>query len=221
MGCCRVLRWGMIGLKIQAMNKEKQQRPQILTEAKQMLASSVGRMPTALVVLLVLSLAVASASGLVLKIAKDYQAHSRSDFMPLRLDVDEKSSPIPLKELQGQWVSQTGNYAMLLTVIGDRFEWIIKLGDINEAQFYARGNYRVEGNVMVLFQRPDLGIPYDRDRLWIKSIPFAMKNVNTYISLEKGMMEWTIPADEQRNISSHEAEIFRNNPQGNFEWVKR
>ena len=189
-------------------------------EMKQMIVDSIGRIPAALVVIFVVAMTIAALSGLMIKVASDRQEQKRV-FMPLRLEAAVNFEPINLKKLQGQWVYQNTDFAMSLAIIGDRFEWIVKFDSIKEAQFYARGNYRIDGNVIILGQRPDLGKPYDQSQPWIKFMPIAMKDVNAYIEMNGKDMVLTIPSSERTNILSHTSDIFQGNTEGKFEWVKR
>ena len=185
-----------------------------------MLAASIGRMPTALVIILMLSLCASLISGTIIHIAS--QSHpAASEFMPVRLE-SSPSAPSPnIKLLQGHWVVQTSNYAMSLTLVDDRFEWILRLADIADVQFYARGNFRIKGDVMILGVRPDLGKPYDIQKPWIKYMPIAMKDLNIRISVDKDHMMWTVPASEQARILAQTATIFNDNNDGRFTWVRR
>lgn len=184
-----------------------------------MLAESVGRLPTSLVIILLISLAMAVLSGVVLELSK--KPKTSNEFMPFRLESSVGTTSIDLKILQGNWVYQTKDYAMTFTVIGDRFEWIIAFSDIAEAQYYARGNYRIEGDVMSLGVRADLGKPYDPLKPWLKYLPIAMKDINTRISVAPKSFVWNIPASEQRFILSQTSQIFNENALGKFEWVKQ
>ncbi len=202
------------------MNKDKDSVSNPFREMKAMIATSIGRIPAALVVIFAVAIAIAALSGLFLKISTENRL-PQNVFMPLRLEVDSNTQPIDLKKLQGQWIYQNMDYAMSLAIIGDRFEWIVKFGSIKEAQFYARGNYRIDGNVIILGQRPDLGKPYDESKPWIKFLPMAMKDVNAYIAMNGKDIVLTIPSSEQAKILSHTADIFNGNKYGRFEWVKR
>lgn len=185
---------------------------------KSMLALSVGRLPTALVMIILLSGAMAAMAGVVLEFSKPSSSRSK-EFMPLRLEVTENSVSPDLKSIQKNWVYQTPTYAMTFTFIGDRFEWITAFADIPHAQYYGRGNYRMVGDVMVLGIRSDLGIPYDPQTPWMKYMPMAMKDINLYVSLEGKDLVWTIPTSEQRQIISQSAFIFVDNPSGVFKWT--
>jgi hypothetical protein len=185
-----------------------------------MVASSIGRMPASLVIILVVATVAALLSGLFLELSSRHKAE-QAVFMPQRLESSQAAVAINLKTLQGQWNVSTGDYAMTLTLVGDRFEWIVKFGNIPEAQFYARGNYRVDGDVMILGQRPDLGKPYDPAQPWLKYMPIAMKDLNTKFTIDGKNMMWDVSSSEQERILSHVARIFAADTQGKITWVKR
>lgn len=202
------------------MNKKSETSSGLLNEMKTMIAGSVGLIPAALVILFAIAATIAALAGLFLKFESEDRSR-RQVFMPLRIESEELAAPIDIKKMQGQWIYQTSSYAMSMTFIGDRFEWIVKLSSIQEAQFYARGNFRVDGDVLVLGQRPDLGKPYDPAQPWLKFLPIAMKDLNVRLNLDKNKMGWEVPESEQKEILSHVAQIFEENDQGKFEWVKR
>ena len=216
------MRRGAERLKLKAMKKEKGQaenKPDnIFINAKAMLLSSIGRLPTSLVVLLLLSSAMAALTGVLLVVHKAPSRHN--EFMELRLAASENASTVNSKDLQGTWIYQTPTYAMSLTLIGDRFEWMIALGTITDAQFYARGNYRIVGDVMVLGIRPDLGTPYDPSRPWLKYLLIGMKDINARFSLSSNKLVWDVPSAEQATIVGESASIFTDRQDGHFEWVK-
>ncbi len=187
---------------------------------KSMLATSVGRLPTALVMIILVSATMAAIAGIILELGKP--STKSNEFMPLRLEATQNSVAIDTKALQGNWVYQTPAYAMTFSFIGDRFEWIIAFADISEAQYYARGNYRLVGDVLVLGVRNDLGLPYDPEMPWMKYMPIAMKDVNVFISMEgKKTLIWTMPSSEQKRIISQPSFIFADRADGIFNWTKQ
>lgn len=197
----------------------KEARYNVFANAKSMLLSSVGRLPTALVVILLISLAMAAVTGLVLQLNRT--SDQIIEFMPLRLEPAEDAVPLDQRKIQGTWVYQASNFAMTLTLIGDRFEWIIVLADVQEAQFFARGNFKILGDVMILGVRPDLGKPGDPAKPWMKYMPIAMKDLNAKFKFEDRKIIWNIPSSEQRKIVGQSASIFAGHEDGHFEWVKQ
>lgn len=192
----------------------------MFTQTKTLLASSIGRMPTALVVILVMSLCVAMVAGVVVHFASQSRS-AATDFMPLRLEVSSSATVPDIKRLRGNWVVQSPAYAMSLTLVDNRFEWIVRFADIADTQFYARGNFRIEGDVLVLGVRPDLGQPYDAQKPWVKYMPIAMKDLNAQISFDGDRMVWVIPSAEQGRILARTAAIFMGHEDGRFVWVRR
>lgn len=197
----------------------KEVREDFFANAKSMILSSVGRLPTALVVILLVSMAMAATTGLVLQFNRT-SGHV-IEFMPLRLIPTPDSVAIDNRKIQGNWVYQTADYAMVLTFIGDRFEWIIRLADVQEAQFFARGNFRIEGDVMVLGIRPDLGIPFDPSKPWVKFMPMSMRDINTKVTFDGKKIIWDVPASEQKRIIAQSGRIFIGHEDGHIEWTKQ
>lgn len=199
---------------------EKEEKPfNRFAEMKTMILSSLGRLPTGLVVLLTVAITVAVVSGFVMEIVKPDKI-SR-EFMPLRLERASMVAQVNPNQLQGNWIVSTPDYAMSLTFIKDRFEWQVKFSDIDEAQFYARGNFRVAGDVLVLGIRTDLGMPYDQKMPWLKYLPISFKDLNAHIILEGKTMVLDVPKSEQDLIKGQVKRIFLSERGGNLQWTKR
>jgi hypothetical protein len=202
-------------------NKNNDLKNNYFADVKSMLALSLGRLPTALVVILLLSSAMAALAGVLLEFGTP--SKSSKEFMPFRIEASQNAESLALvdsKKLQGNWIYQTPTYAMTLTLIGDRFEWIIAFADIAEAQYYARGNFRMKDDVMVLGVRTDLGIPQDPSKPWVKFFPIAMKDINLHVSFEGKNLIWTVPISEQNRLISRTSIIFEDNNDGVFKWKK-
>lgn len=197
----------------------KEARDNIFANAKAMLLISVGKLPTALVVILLVSGAMAAMTGLVLQLNRT--SDRVVEFMPLRLEPSESTEVVDHRKIQGNWIYQAPDYAMTFTIIGDRFEWIIRLGDIQEAQFFARGNFRIVGDVMVVGVRGDLGTPRDPLKPWMKYLPISMKDFNTRFKFVEGKIVWDVPVSEQRKIIAQASRIFVGREDGHFEWIKK
>lgn len=188
---------------------------------KSMLLDSLGRIPTALVVILLLSTTTAVLTAFALHLNK--VSGESVEFMPLRLVPSENAAPVDSRKIQGNWVYQNTDYAMTFTIIGDRFEWILALGGVQEAQFFARGNYRIVGDVMVLGVRSDLGTPIDPSRPWMKYLPMPMKDLNTVVQFDLNQMVWDLPLSEQKRILGEVQQIFIGQGQdtAHFVWTKQ
>ncbi len=203
-----------------APERAGQESPEdFLSHVKYMLASSLGRLPTALVVILLIAMAMAVITGVVMEWNKP--APHVAEFMPLRLTPTDNAPDVDTRKLQGNWVYQTPDYAMTLTLIGDRFEWIMLFKEIQEAQYFARGNFRIVGDVMVLGIRPDLGKPVDPSKPWMKYMPISMKDLNTRVAFSDKKIIWDIPVAEQKKIAAQTGRIFIGHEDGHFEWTKK
>lgn len=184
-----------------------------------MILASLGRLPTGLVVLLTIALTTAVVSGFAMEIFKPDK--TSREFMPLRLERASMVDQINKNQLQGNWIISTPDYAMSMTFIKDRFEWQVKFSDIKDAQFYARGNFRVAGDVIILGIRTDLGMPYDPKTPWLKYLPISFKDLNAHVILEGKSMVWDVPTTEQDLIKGQVKRIFLNDRAGNLQWTKR
>jgi len=180
---------------------------------------SLGRIPTGLVVVFLGSLGLSVMVGVILQLSQP--TPKAKEFMPYRLDISTPTPPLDIGRLKGTWVYQSTDFAMTLTMIGNKFEWIAIFKEVPEVQYYARGNFRVDGDVMVLGVRTDMGKPYDPNKPWVKFIPIAMKDVNVRVLFQGANLVWDIPLSEQRRIISQTAQIFLDNPSGRFEWVRQ
>jgi len=187
--------------------------------AKIMLLASVGKLPTALVVILLISMAMAGVAGMAMQFGVTHKPSH--EFMPLRLDISDAQPAVDQRKLQGNWVYQTPEFAMTLTLADDRFDWVVAIGNMPDVQFYARGNYRLVGDVLILGVRPDLGVPVDTSKPWLKYMPIAMIDLNVKIKVDKTRLNWNVPLSEQRKILSQSSLIFSGHDDGNFEWVKQ
>lgn len=200
------------------MSKPKEKHIDYFERAKGMVLASFGRLPTPLVIIFLLSMSLAAITGAVMQFSAG--SKSQTEFMPQRLESSDNTQLVDLRMLRGNWIYQTPKYAMTLTLVDDRFEWIIAFGDIAEAQFFARGNFRIVGDVLILGVRPDLGSPRNPSMPWLKFMPIAMKDLNVFVKMQGKNLEWTVPVSEQKKILSYGGQIFFDNPDGLFEWVK-
>ncbi len=224
------MRRGAEAFKIEPMNVKQTQKEtprsaqrevheNVFANAKLMILSAVGKLPTALVVILLVSMAMAAITGIILQF--NSTPGRVIEFMPLRLAPSQDAVMVDPRKIQGGWVYQTPDYAMALTLVGDRFEWIITFADVQEAQFYARGNFRIDGDVMILGIRPDLGIPFDPSKPWVKFLPIAMKDINTKFKIQTRQMIWDVPTSEQNRIVAQSGRIFTGHEDGHIEWTRQ
>lgn len=130
-------------------------------------------------------------------------APEANGFLKQRLRA-EKATPDALRDLSGTWVYQSTALSMGLKfapmkrvvdegsgqdLVAGVFEWVAARGDMPKARFYARGSYRIDGDVLILQQRDDMGAPIDRQKPWMAYLPMAMEKINV-------RMDWVASADK-------------------------
>lgn len=192
------------------------------SEMKGLLLQSVGRIPAGLVILLAMAVSLAAISGLMMAVLKPDRI--TREFLPLRIESVSVAPQIDKQALQGSWVISTTEYAMSISFINDRFEWLLKFSDIPDAQYFARGNYRIAGDVIILGVRTDFGVPYNEAQPWVKYLPLSLRDLNTYVILAEKRMVWDVPTSEQALINGQGARIFMREggaTSGNLQWIRR
>ncbi len=123
--------------------------------------------------------------------------------------------------LQGVWVHSQEEYATSLSIIGDKFEWIVSLSAYSGTRFFSRGVVHTEGDVLVLETRDDMGYPFDKDKLWIDYLPISMKNLNIRYDVQKGKMAWAIPLSEASRVEGPVASIIKDSADKPIIWSKQ
>ena len=145
-----------------------------LVMMRRMLSQSVGRLPMQLVLILALSLSLAVLTGIAMKMTT---SHPKSEFLPLRLEVDS-GRPVTEVELKGSWGYASGGTAMSIRFENGMFEWIVKPSTEKYVRYFIRGNYILKGDVLILAQRPDLGKPQVPNGQIMEFLPYGMNNLN-------------------------------------------
>ncbi len=170
------------------------------TQMKNMLAASVGRIPTQLVVLLVVSLLAAVITGLAMKLDI---TRSKGDgvFPPLRIEAAAGAKTVESRDLNGMWVHQNENSTITLQFQNGMFELVIRKGSpqsISNDRYFARGSFRTKGNVLSLGQRGDLGKPVTPPGTFFEFLPLDFQSINVEVELNRGkrLMLWTLPRAE-------------------------
>jgi len=189
-----------------------------LSEIKALLRQSVGKLPARLVFILISGIVLALLVGAMMKLV--HHERERFEWLPLRLAVNTAEPALDMNSFQGAWSASTDRANMSLQFQATTFEWIIVMRDEARAYYYARGNYRVEGNVLILSQRPDLGRPFDRGAPFRTYIPFTMKNFNSYAKMTGGGMEWLVPVTEQKVFNPRQQNIFDRERDATLIWKK-
>lgn len=209
--------------KSQKLNKktdvgEVTDTPNPFVMMRQMILSSVGRLPAALVVILVLSVTAASLAAILMTVYAG-EPH-KEEFMPQRLESIVGANPISEAYLQGIWSMQNKDFAMNITLVGKKFEWIIKMKNSGNVLYFLRGNYKLNGDVMVLGGRKDMGAPSDPIPTGRQYMPIDIKDINVRVDVDKNQMIWHVPVSEQNCYKSFVINIFDKKNQADFVWER-
>lgn len=182
----------------------------------QLTKSSAGRLPGHLVVLFIIALAIALICGVALKFSEN-QIVSRD--LPLRLKPDEKKPALSQAALRGVWVAQKNTSVLTLRIGGDRFELVARINGTPYTRYFLRGSYRIEGNILILQQRKEMGTPFDPSNLQVEYYPLNLQNINIDAGFSPTGMAWAIPAPEMRRLSSRDV-ITRSVFAPEMSWIK-
>ena len=209
--------------KSQRLNKktdkgEVTDTPNPFVMMRQMILSSVGRLPAALVVILVLSVTAASISAILMAVY--VRETYKKEFMPQRLESIVGATPISEVQLQGVWAMQSKDFAMNITLVDKKFEWIIKMKNEGTVLYFLRGNYKLNGDVMVLGGRKDMGAPSDPVPIGRQYMPVDIVDMNMRVDVDKKQMIWHIPVSEQNVYKSFIVNIFDKKNQADFVWER-
>lgn len=189
-----------------------------LVVMKLLLAQSVGRMPAKLVILLMAALVAAVVTGVSLKWSRPESDGNK--YLPLRLAPDTAAPALTEQDLQGTWIANTDTMVMSLLVEKGGYEWVAKNKEDKYLRLYAVGNYRIEGNVLVLGQRSDLAPPEIAGDHFIQFLPLGFANINFGAQVNDRLMLWTLPATERRRLDIDFNRIFPADPARPITWVR-
>jgi hypothetical protein len=159
-----------------------------------LLKDAVGRMPAPLIIILAVSSSVAVLVGVLLHVVTQKQDVA---FLPTRLEVNHDAA-IDEQSLAGFWAYQDKNIDMTLQMRDGGFEWLMASPLNPYTRYYTRGSYRVEGDVLILQQREDFGVPIDLQRLDVEYLPSTLQSINMRLSREENKMVWDIEETEAR-----------------------
>lgn len=181
---------------------------------RRMLFQSVGRWPAPLVLILALSLSLAVLSGVALKMAS---TSSKAEFLPLRLKTDPGKA-VDEAVLQGAWGYSKDGLAMSIRLENGMFEWIIRPQGEKYLRYFARGNYLLKDDVLVLAQRPDLGKPAAPVGQMLQFLPYGLTNINLKVETNGKLMLWLVPSGERARQSF--SSVFPSDPAKPLIWAR-
>ena len=183
----------------------------------QMMRSSAGRLPGHLVVLFAIALSVTILCGVAMKIASSQGENTSA--LALRIKPEEGKPVLTEAAMRGVWIAQSGESVLTLRVGNGIFEIIYRELDNDLTRYFLRGSYRLEGNVLILQQRKEMGSPYDPANLQLQFYPLEVGSLNLYVDLLQTGMTWRIPNNEMGSINSRD--IFTRNALAPvINWIK-
>jgi len=142
----------------------------------------------------------------------------------VRLESSETYANFDQEQLRsyfsGVWSHQTEDVAMSLSMVDDKFELIVAPARVPGVRYFVRGTFFINGDVLILEKKNNLGYSYDPDKRWLRYIPIPMNNVNIRYELVQRDMIWTLSDEESEHIRGGVNEFFsgKNNK---VEWKKR
>ncbi len=180
----------------------------VLTRMKKMLLESMGKLPAPLVIILLSALLLSVLAGLALK----FSARDREiSLLPLRVSVDQAAPVVSLEAVEGMWaftpVDGKGP-GMVLRLEKGVFEWVVKPIGQKYERVFARGNYRIDGNIMIFGQRGDMGKPATSVELGLVFFPMNLQSLNVKVEQKGQIMAWIIPASELRRMDDDMRHMF-------------
>lgn len=183
----------------------------------QMMRASTGRLPGHLVVIFALSLAVTMLCGIAFKLAAP--APGTESSLALRIKPEEGRQVLSETALRGAWVAQGRDSVLTLRLGNGIFEIIYKDLGSDTTRYFIRGSYRMEGNVLILQQRKEMGSPFDPANLQIEYYPLELGSLNLYADLSRTGMAWRIPDREMRRLTSSDI-VTRDAFATTLNWLK-
>lgn len=178
--------------------------------------------PQPLIWLIIFALGLSLSVGVMISFAKSRDAKIQS--VPLvRLQPTEMYAKFNQDQLRsyfsGVWYHESYIAKMSLSMVDDKFELIIAPASVSGVRYFVRGSFIVDGDVLILEKRNDLGYSFDPDKRWLRYIPISMNNVNIRYELKQRDMIWSISDEEGKYIRGGAHEFF-SGKYNSIEWKK-
>lgn len=168
-----------------------------------MLKTSVGRLPAHLVIIFFISLVITILFGVFLQFTEKASA-VQNGYLPERLAPEEERAALREDQLKGVWLHKTGESLITMRIGGGIFEIISQEAGVPFARYFIRGGYKIDGNVLVMQERKDLGTPYDPEHFEYKFYPLSFRNINLYAENDGRLMVWQTPPREAKRLKEPE-----------------
>lgn len=181
-----------------------------------LIKASAGKIPAHLVIIFVVALVVATIFGFVLRFS---DAPQPGDYLVKRVKAEASQPALTEAVLRGIWAYQLGDEIFTLKMGSGAFEIVMRYPGAPSIRYFIRGGYRIEGNVLILQQRKDLGSPLDMENLQVKYYPMEFAALNLYASVNGRILSWRVPQSENGRLSRSDLDaqsLLRASPQ----WLK-
>lgn len=163
----------------------------------------MGRLPAHLVIVFFAALTLTVLCGLFLKF-QESQASKNNVYLSERLTPDKAKRALNENDLRGVWVMGAENTLATLRLQNGIFELTARYKTDEFTRYFIRGGYRIDGNVIIMQERQDLGTPLDPAHFEYKFYPLSVKNINFYAEINGSVMIWQTPGHEQSRLDTPE-----------------
>ncbi len=184
-------------------NPESLPRDNPFRALSKMARDSLGRLPAHLVVIFFVALTLAVLIGVAMQFAARREI-SKDAYLQSRLAPQSDKPVVTEEQIRGVWLYKSGERIATLRVGNGIFEVITYINNGSVSRSFLRGGYRIEGNMLVMQTRKDLGTPIDPNHYEYKFYPLAVETISLYAETDGRIMEWQTPASERQRLDNPE-----------------
>ena len=189
----------------------------IFTRMKNMLAGSLNKLPTPLVLILMASLLAVVLTGLSVK----FMAGKPQDpFLAQRLSADSSAPSLDMARMMGLWTANINGYTMTLRLQDNAFEWVVRPPNNEFERVFVRGNFKTVGNVLILGPREDMGKPETTLEQGVVFLPMGLSGLNMKAEENGRLMVWILPQSERRRQGTNIRNLFPSDAGKPLTWVR-
>ncbi|PZP57401.1 MAG: hypothetical protein DI586_00485 [Micavibrio aeruginosavorus] len=168
-----------------------------------MLKQSLGRLPAHLVVIFFVALTLAVLIGVAMQFASRRDIPKEA-YLQSRIEPQSDKPAVTEAQLRGLWMYKSGQRIATLRIGGGVFEIISYIDNGSVSRSFLRGGYRIEGNMIVLQARKDLGTPIDPAHYEYKFYPLSLETISLYAQTNGRVMTWQTPRSEAKRLDNPE-----------------
>jgi hypothetical protein len=188
-------------------------------QVRGLLADIAGKIPAPLIFILVFAAVMAIFIGSLMMVVQN-QERSDQEFLAQRLSADENKPALQEQNLAGIWLHRSDTQISTLRLGNGLFEWIAKDPTFPNVRTFIRGSYKIQGNILILHQRYDLGVPYDLNRPEITFFPQPFANINLKVEMTDKIMLWQLVPSEIDQTPREIQDFWRAHQAQGLRWMK-